>query len=378
MKEIIERGATSVIRHVFIQNSGETDGSGLTALAHDTASLAGLYIRDGGTLATLTFETIAALGTYAAPTSNAHIRIKLLHDTNAPGMYELQFHNDWFNATGDKRTLTGMLFGAANMAALPFEFQLSDPVRGVGSPTALPNAAADAAHGLPVSDAGGLDLDTQLAHLDADITSRSDGTGVTLHGDYDAAKAAAQAGDNMNLADNAITDAKINADAITEAKIADDAIAAEHIAAAAIANATFAADVGSTAYATNIIALAVRKVLDELNLNHLLKDAESSDVTTDSVIGKLASTDGTWAGFVKSTDSQQAIRDKLTALNDITVANILAGTVDGTLDVQDCLKAITAFARGVVVISGNEYAFKDQAGATLFTLTISSAGRTVA
>ncbi len=48
------------------------------------------------------------------------------------------------------------------------------------------------------------------------------------------------------------------------------AITATIIAAAAIDNATFAADVGSTAYATNIIALAVRKALDEIHIDHLL------------------------------------------------------------------------------------------------------------
>lgn len=62
---------------------------------------------------------------------------------------------------------------------------------------------------------------------------------------------------------NWITAAGIAADAITEAKIADNAIAAEHIAASAIDNATFAADVGTTAYATNNIALAANKALDD-------------------------------------------------------------------------------------------------------------------
>lgn len=85
-------------------------------------------------------------------------------------------------------------------------------VRGLAG-TALPNAAADAAGGLPISDAGELDLDTRLGYLqaaitstilgriDAAITSRSDGTGVTLHADYNAAKTAAQAGDKMDLID---------------------------------------------------------------------------------------------------------------------------------------------------------------------------------
>lgn len=39
--------------------------------------------------------------------------------------------------------------------------------------TALPNAAANAAGGLPTSTAGGLDLDTLLSMLDATISSRS-------------------------------------------------------------------------------------------------------------------------------------------------------------------------------------------------------------
>ena len=62
--------------------------------------------------------------------------------------------------------------------------------------TALPDAAADAVGGLPISDAGGLDLDTLLGHLDEDVSAAK-----TLTGDYDAAKTAAQAGDEMDLVD---------------------------------------------------------------------------------------------------------------------------------------------------------------------------------
>lgn len=48
--------------------------------------------------------------------------------------------------------------------------------------TALPNAAADAAGGLPISDAGGLDLDTLLARLDAAISTRSTYAGADTSG----------------------------------------------------------------------------------------------------------------------------------------------------------------------------------------------------
>ncbi|MDX9787950.1 MAG: hypothetical protein RBT11_14285 [Desulfobacterales bacterium] len=47
-----------------------------------------------------------------------------------------------------------------------------DAVR--GGMTALPNAAADAAGGLPISDAGGLDLDTFLARLTGNVATASE------------------------------------------------------------------------------------------------------------------------------------------------------------------------------------------------------------
>ena len=97
------------------------------------------------------------------------------------------------------------------------------------------------------------------------------------------------------IADGYITAAKIGADAITSAKIADNAIAAEHIAAAAIDNATFAADVGSTAYATNIIALAANKAL----ANYDPPTNTEMDAAFTAIKG------ATWA----TTDTLEAIRD---------------------------------------------------------------------
>ncbi|HUU97764.1 MAG TPA: hypothetical protein VM487_18670 [Phycisphaerae bacterium] len=124
----------------------------------------------------------------------------------------------------------------------------------------------------------------------------------------------------------------LDADVITATKIADNAIAAEHIANGAIDNATFAADVGSTAYATNIIALAVRKVLDELKLDHLVAVADSDDVVTNSVIAKLAATDGDWSAFSLTTDSLQSIRDKLPAnLEDLAVTDTTGLVSVGTI-----------------------------------------------
>lgn len=74
--------------------------------------------------------------------------------------------------------------------------------------TALPDAAADAAGGLPISDAGGLDLDTYIKRLEAAWTAalaaRLDenvSAAKTLTVAYDAAKTAAAAGAKMDLVD---------------------------------------------------------------------------------------------------------------------------------------------------------------------------------
>ena len=97
--------------------------------------------------------------------------------------------------------------------------------------------------------------------------------------------------------------------------IANDAITAAAIANGAIDNATFAADVGSTAYAMNIIALAVRMVLDELNLDHLAKTATAAaDMTTEvpdgTILSRILSATADTSTYLGATDSLEAIRDR--------------------------------------------------------------------
>jgi hypothetical protein len=111
-------------------------------------------------------------------------------------------------------------------------------------------------------------------------------------------------------------------------------ITAAGIADAAIDNATFAADVGSTAYATNIIALAVNKTIVQQRLDHLVAVADADDVVDDSIIAKLACKAATadWSGYVNTTDSLEALRDRgdaawITATGFATPTNITAGTI---------------------------------------------------
>jgi len=165
MQRTIKKGHAAdagLIRHIFIQDSTSTTGAGKTGLIFSDFTVR--YIRNGGTLSgAITAQDIAVLGTYAAPTLNTNIRIKEVDATNAPGLYEVQLHSGWVATGADVLSIRFAATGAANTwLAMPLDaFDPQDTMR-LGL-TALPNAAAAAAGGLPVSNAGGLDLDAKLA-----------------------------------------------------------------------------------------------------------------------------------------------------------------------------------------------------------------------
>ena len=174
---LIKHGNTSNLESFTIKHS--TTGMGLTGLAFDTAGLiistrcdneaaATTYTQAGGTI-----ETIATLGTYAAPTATK-CRFKEVDATNHPGLYEIQFADARY-AVASARKIIISVSGAANVLDIDYEIQLvsfdpHDSIR-MGL-TSLPNAAADAAGGLPISDAGGLDLDTKLANTNEVTAAR--------------------------------------------------------------------------------------------------------------------------------------------------------------------------------------------------------------
>ena len=166
---LIKHGNTSNIIRFTLKHS--TSGIGLTGLTHASAGLIISIICNNGaspttyTQAASNIETIATLGTYAAPTASK-CRFKEVDSTNHKGLYEFQFANARFSVAS-ARSLIISVTGATNLLDADYEIQLvsfdpHDSVR-MGM-TALPNAAADGAGGLPISDAGGLDLDTKLAN----------------------------------------------------------------------------------------------------------------------------------------------------------------------------------------------------------------------
>lgn len=119
--------------------------------------------------------------------------------------------------------------------------------------TALPAAAADAAGGLPVSDAGGLDLDTQIGTDIDEIL-------------VDTAVIGALGAGLTAVPWNSAWDAEVQSEV-------DDALVAQ-------------------------------------KLDHLVAAAESDDPVDNSIVAKLAASDGDWSGFSTAADSLEAIRDR--------------------------------------------------------------------
>jgi len=123
MKLQIVKGSTSQIVTVFIQDNTQTDGRGLGSL-DQTSSIVGGYVRAGGTgVALAVDENVTTEGTYQAPSTAGQVRIGTPANMTT-GTYELHFHNDLFAAGADSVFIT--LGGAASMAVLPIEIQLTD------------------------------------------------------------------------------------------------------------------------------------------------------------------------------------------------------------------------------------------------------------
>jgi hypothetical protein len=257
MKLVIPKGATSRIVTVFIQNNSLTTGAGLSGL-DQTSAIVGGYVREGGVGVALTVdENVTTEGTYQAPSVAGKVRIGT--PANLPaGFYELHFHNDLW-ASGAEAIAIG-LGGATNMAPLTLEVQLSDPVRGLGSPTALPNAAADAAGGLPISDAGGLDLDAQRTDVAAILVD----TGTTLDGRIPAALV----GGRMDASIGAVVDG-----VLTAAKFAAGAFDAVWSVAARLltagTNIVLAKGTGITGFNDPTVGAIADQVWDEAIAGHL-------------------------------------------------------------------------------------------------------------
>lgn len=201
-KREILAGATDQTIDIFVNDSSSTVGAGLTGLVFNTAGLT-CYYRKGAT-GTPTALTLATQTVGGAHSDGGFVA---LDATNMPGAYRLDL-SDTIVATAGMVTL--YLRGATNMVPCVLEIEVVsvnkfDSVR-MGL-TALPNAAADAAGGLPISDAGGLDLDAKIGALTYGTANR---VNVQVYG-MEAGTVTAAA-----VATGAIDADAVAADAVTE------------------------------------------------------------------------------------------------------------------------------------------------------------------
>lgn len=144
MKLSLVKGATSVQVAIFIRDTSQTDGRGLTGLAFNSGSLTAYYWRPGGTATSITLATLA--NAQAAWSSGGFVAVD---GTNMPGLYRLDIPNAVLASGVD--TCYVMLKGATNMEVVTIEIQLTsmnlnDAMR--GGMASLPNAAAEAVGGV--------------------------------------------------------------------------------------------------------------------------------------------------------------------------------------------------------------------------------------
>ena len=159
----VKAGSTNVSVDLYIIDS--SDGTPETDVLWNTAGIDLKYRREGAAAVSITEAVLTTPALTDSWESGGFLEI-------GNGSYRLDVPDAAFAAGADKVTIFGTITG---MIVIPVEIQLvaydpEDAVR-LGL-TALPNAAADAAGGLPISDAGGLDLDTKLANTNEVTAAR--------------------------------------------------------------------------------------------------------------------------------------------------------------------------------------------------------------
>lgn len=125
----VKNGQTSVVLRFKLLDTSKTDGSGLTGLTNASSGLIISTIADNEasavayTVAGSTIETIATLGTYAAPTATK-CRFKEVDSTNHKGVYEFQFADARF-AVANAKSLLISVSGATNLAQADYVLALT-------------------------------------------------------------------------------------------------------------------------------------------------------------------------------------------------------------------------------------------------------------
>lgn len=160
----IKKGTTDVTVYVRVIDS--SDGTPETGVAYNTTGIDLWYMREGADHVAITEATQTAAGAHSdggfVHISDGWCRLDLPDAACASGV-------DGVMVGG---TITGMIVLGCMVPLV--DYDPYDTVR-LGL-TAMPNAAADAAGGLPISDAGGLDMDA----IPTAITALNDPTAQAI------------------------------------------------------------------------------------------------------------------------------------------------------------------------------------------------------
>ena len=176
------KGTTDVVRYVMIVDS--TTGAPETGITVTTLDMQ--YTRE---LSAAAAKVDAIVGT-GGLTTHVDNKIAEVDATSSPGLYMVCWPDAAFVTGANKVQLvvTGTGFAPAVEEVPLVNFNSQDGVR-LGL-TALPNAVADAAGGLAISDAGGLDIDglataaalatvdTEVGDIQTDLDNATDGLGA--------------------------------------------------------------------------------------------------------------------------------------------------------------------------------------------------------
>lgn len=96
----------------------------------------------------------------------------------------------------------------------------------------------------------------------------------------------------------------------------------------------------------------VQDAIEANNLDHLLKVADSDDVVDNSVIAKMAASDGDWSGFSAASDSLEAIRDNQTGAGAGAVAHAYTVTEDDEVTpIADVTVWVTTDEEGTNIVA---------------------------
>jgi hypothetical protein len=145
----VANGVTGLVIRIKLLDSSQSFPKGLTGLTSASAGLNISAIADTEASTTSytqggsTIQTIATLGTYAAP-STSNCRFKEVDATNHPGVYEMQFANARFSVSG-ARSLLVSISGAVNLVQCDFvvqltTFDLNSSVNAVGAAASVTGA----------------------------------------------------------------------------------------------------------------------------------------------------------------------------------------------------------------------------------------------